>query len=367
LRVIISGGGTGGHIYPAIAIAQGLKERCGADILYVGGENSPESRLATLNGLAFKGAPCYPLKGGPSEIIKSAALNYRGFRRSRQIIKDFGADLIIGTGGYASAPLLYAGAILKTPILIHEQNAYPGKVNRLLSKRANRVCLSFEAAAKYFPAGSKLVFTGLPVRKSIIEARREEALSQLGLNKERPVFLLTGGSQGAKRINEAIVPAARKLLDEGIQIIHICGKNNYREIKEEYKNNGTLDREGLFLLSYSNNMENILAAADLALARAGASFVAEVLVRGLPAVLVPYPYAAGNHQEKNALAVAEKEAAIIIHDKDLNPQSLCETALPLLRDKAALKKMSAGALSLSRPYALDSIVDEALSLVSRDI
>lgn len=365
MKVIISGGGTGGHIYPALAIAQGLTERAQAEILYLGGKDSLESRLVALNGLNFAPVESAGLIRRFPDILTALAVNLRGIGQAKRIIKEFKPDLVIGTGGFAAAPVVYGASALGIPTLIHEQNAYPGQANRFLSSRVDRVCLSFEAAGKYFPKKARLIFTGLPVRKSIIEADSEYAKNKLGLDPSRPVFLVTGGSQGAKTINEAVIPAVSRLLAEGIQIIHLCGAKNQQGVAGRYEEQGLLDQRGLILLSYSDDMENILAAADLALARAGASFIAEALVRALPTVLVPYPYAAGNHQEENAKALMEQKAAVIIKDCDLNRDRLLETVLPILQDKNILKEMSANSQSLAKPQALDEIIKEALQLASR--
>lgn len=365
LRVVVSGGGTGGHIYPALAIAQGLKEAAGGEILYMGGPHSLESRLAPQAGLEFAAVESRGLKGLSFATLGALLSHWRGMGQAKKILRNFAPHVVIGTGGYASVPTLFAAGRLGIPTLIHEQNAYPGLANRFLSRSADCLCLTFEGAQEHFPPRIKTIVTGLPVRKSILLAEKDQALANLGLSREKPVLLAYGGSQGARSINQALIPALPALLEAGAQIIHICGPSHYEDMQKALQDLGMLDREGLLLLSYSDSMENPLAAADLAIARAGASFIAELTVRGLPAVLVPYPYAAANHQALNARSLQKAGAALMIEDRALNAQSLLKAVLPLLEDRTGLKEMSARALSLAKPQALEDIVSLALELAQK--
>ncbi len=365
LRVVISGGGTGGHIYPALAIAQGLKEAAGADILYMGCPSSMESRLAAQAGLKFAPVEARALRGKSLKTLMALASNWRGAGQAKKLLKAYKPHLIIGTGGYGAAPVLFAGGGLGIPIIIHEQNAYPGLANRFLSRYADLVLLTFADAKEYFPKKTKFALTGLPVRKSIMEADKSQALEKLGLSPLKPVLLAAGGSQGSKSINSAVVGALPGLLEAGLQIILVCGEKNYTQINKDLKDKGILDQNGIVLVSYSDDMEILLAAADLALARAGASFIAELLIRGLPAILIPYPFAAANHQELNAQSLERAGAAILIKDNELSPQTLIKAVLPLIEDRKSLAKMAACSAGLAKPKALEDIISLALELAGR--
>ncbi len=362
-RVVVTGGGTGGHIYPALAIAQGLEEAVGAKITYLGGANSLESRLAAEKGYPFIAIPCRGLAGASLATLRAAWINLKGKRRAKGYLRQLRPDVVIGTGGYAAAPVMLAAAALHIPTLIHEQNAVPGKANKLISRHADRVCLTFDAAKKHFPPQAHTVLTGLPVRPEILTASREEGRQALGLAPDAPVLLVTGGSQGAQAINEAMEGAVAQLLAAGWQVLHITGPKNFAMVEENLRQAGVLDQQGLFLLPYLDRMEYALAAADLVLARAGASFLAEVLCRGLPSVLVPYPYAAGNHQEENARSLEQAGAAIVIENSVLKPQTLLDALLPLMGDPERLLQMSAAACGLAVPEALSRIIETALAIL----
>lgn len=366
LKVVISGGGTGGHIYPALAIARGLAEQEGAEILYLGGRQSLESRLAQEAGFAFREIRSSGLQGNAFRKMKALYANYQGMKEAKRLLAEYRPQLAIGTGGYVGAPVLFAAAKLGIPTMIHEQNAFPGKANRLLGRYVDRICLTFEEARSYFPQPEKCVHTGLPVRQAILAATKEDGLAHFHLDGTRPVFLVTGGSQGAKTLNTALSAAIVELLQAGLQVIWITGPKNYAAIKQEWQKTKNLtkglDPNGLVLIPYLNEMEKALAAADLVLGRAGASFIAEILVRGLPSVLVPYPFAAGNHQELNAASLVANGAALMIQDKDLTPQALLEAVLPLVGDRERLAKMAAAAKGMAAPKALDAILAQAVAL-----
>lgn len=366
LKVVVSGGGTGGHIYPALAIARGLAEQEGAEILYLGGHQSLESRLVREAGFAFREIHSSGLTGNAFSKMKALNINYQGMKEATRLLAEYQPQLAIGTGGYVGAPVLFAAAKLGIPTMIHEQNAFPGKANRLLGRYVDRICLTFEEARGYFPKPEKCVYTGLPVRQAILAATKEDGLAHFHLNGKQPVFLVTGGSQGAKTLNTTLAATILELLQAGLQIIWITGPKNHAAIEQEWQKtqNRTkgLDPNGLVLIPYLNEMEKALAAADLVLGRAGASFIAEILVRGLPSVLVPYPFAVGNHQELNAMSLVTNGAALMIRDKDLTPQTLLEAVLPLVEDRERLAKMSAAARGMAAPKALDAILDQAISL-----
>ena len=363
LTAVITGGGTGGHIYPALAIAKGLKDSYDARILYVGGDNSLESRLAKEAGLEFQPVTAAAVSGRSLKAVGAIFKNIHGIKEAKKILSELEPDIVIGTGGYVEVPVVYAATSMRIPSIIHEQNAYPGLANRFLSRRVDQVCLTYEDASKNFPKSAKLALTGLPVRKEIMEKKREDAYRYFKIDGKKPVFLIVGGSQGAKAINEAVEASWQNLLDQGLELIHITGPKNYDKIKEAAEKAGLGETNGLIIMPYLNEMENALAAADLVLGRAGASFLAEVVCRGIPAVLVPYPFAAANHQYYNAMNLEKAGAAIVIENDILNAQSLQDGVIPLIKDKERLEKMAAASAGMGAPNALANIVGLVIKLV----
>lgn len=360
MRAVISGGGTGGHIYPALAIAEELRSR-GDDILYIGGAASPEEQAAQNYAFAFASVATSPLHRNLLQMPRDLATNFRGMCQAKKIIADFAPAVAIGTGGFVTAPVLTAAQSLHIPTMIHEQNAFPGLANRRLAQKAAAVCLTFEPARKYFPHQNMIHYTGLPVRQRIVEANsdklREEAYSFFAISaaeRSVPTLLVTGGSQGAQSLNEAVCAAYEGLLAAGYRIIHLCGKKNYFTIKQRAP-----QHQRLILLPYLEQMEYGLAVADLALARAGASFLAEAAVLGLPTILVPYPYATNDHQAANARVFSEEDAAVVIHDADLDGKLLLQVVSALFSNPVRMERMQAGARFLAKTTAAADIADVA--------
>ncbi|MCL2677644.1 MAG: undecaprenyldiphospho-muramoylpentapeptide beta-N-acetylglucosaminyltransferase [Clostridiales bacterium] len=363
-RVIVSGGGTGGHIYPAIAIADGLKEAAGAEILYLGGKNSLEERLAAQAGLKFASFEARGLTRRSLKAAADLAVNLRGLRQAKTLIKEWRPDVVVGTGGFVSAPAAYAAVLAKVPVVLHEQNAFPGLANRFLSRYAAAVCLNFAEAGRHFARKERLFITGLPVRKEILTANREEAYVYFGIDEKKegkkPLLLITGGSQGAKSINKAAAAVYDTLLNAPARIIHITGPKGYEEGKAAVEEKGLAQNRDILLFPYLDRMDLALAAADLVLSRAGASFLAELLCRGTPALLSPYPHAAANHQMSNAVALEKNGAALVLEDDRLE-RDLAGMLLPLLRDEERRCRLSAAACGMGNPRALDAIVGIVLS------
>lgn len=360
LKIVVSGGGTGGHIYPALAIAQGLTDAAPVRILYMGGKNSLEERLCREAAFPFYGIEAKGLRRSVA-AVGDLLVNYRGLRQARKELKDFSPDLVIGTGGFVSAPVVHAASQLKIPTMIHEQNAYPGMANRFLAQDAAAVCLTFAAAAEYFRNGA-ILLTGLPVRKTILETSREAARHYFSFDDTKPVLLVCGGSQGARRLNSALQESWRQILAAGWRIIHITGRLNYEDVCRAADTKGLDPASGLILLPYLDKMEYGLAVADLVVGRAGASFLAEVMCKGLPSVLVPYPYAAGDHQLMNARAMEESGAAVLLRDENCNPKTMTDTLLALFADGQKRSDMAQAALKMAKPEALDNLVEIALRI-----
>ncbi|MBE3581054.1 MAG: undecaprenyldiphospho-muramoylpentapeptide beta-N-acetylglucosaminyltransferase [Thermoanaerobacteraceae bacterium] len=370
MRVVITGGGTGGHVYPALAIAQGLKQaEPEAEILYIGTRRGLEADVVPRAGLPLATITVQGLERRRIwRNFWALARLGRGLAEAYLIVRRFRPDVVVGTGGYVCGPVCLVAAVLGIPVVLHEQNAFPGMTNRWLARVAHTVCLTFPEAAKFFPRGAELVTTGLPVRPEILRAQRAEARERLGIGRGDTFILSVGGSQGARSLNRAILPVLQFYRGQpSVRILHVAGRQGYEVLKEEAQNLGIdMDKNGnITITPYLYEMDVALAAADLVVGRAGASFLAEVLVRGLPAVLIPYPYAAGNHQEYNARAVAHKGAAVVIRDHELKSGRLLTTLQSLLAQPSRLKAMAEASLRLGRPDALERIVERILAVAHR--
>lgn len=361
MRAVICGGGTGGHIYPALSIAAHLRAD-GHEILYMGGRNSTEAKLAEKSGFAFFGVDAHGLRRKSLRIFADLYTNMRGRSQARQKLREFAPQIVVGTGGYASAPVISAAQQLHIPTVLHEQNAFPGLANRSLARKSSALCLTFAEAGPYFPASVPQHLTGLPVRQEILNSSREAAWDYFniaGEERKRFTLLITGGSLGAASLNKAAAAVYAPLLHAGIRIIHICGEDKYFELKQKAP-----QHQLLTLTPYLYEMEHALSLADLAVARAGASFLSETACCGLPSILVPYPYAANDHQRYNARAFAAAGASIVIEDSDLNGVDLAKQIVALANDKEKLREMSAAAHTLAHPHSDDEIARIIYSLVS---
>lgn len=364
MKVILSGGGTGGHIYPALAIARGIVERDpSAQILYVGTEKGMESVIVPQAGFDFKTVDITGLDR--SSILKAGKSVLKiplSFWQARTIIRDFKPDLVIGTGGYVSYPVVLAASYANTKTVIHEQNAYPGLTNRSLAKRVNCVMLTFEEAASYFK-GARVKVTGLPVRSEISEVDVDAARQSMGFSQGPFTLVAFGGSRGAMSINRAMLNVIELYAKQDIQIIWITGEQGFEEIKAQLADRVNIASMTckLQLKPYMYNIEQALAISDLAVCRAGASTLCEMEVIGLPAILIPYPYAADNHQEKNARALAEKNAVTVVIDEFLDGDTLYKNIEQLRKNPVLLADMKINMLNEARPDALKSILEVIMS------
>lgn len=356
MRVIMAGGGTGGHIYPALAIARGLLERWPrAKIIFVGTKEGMENTIIPEAGFELRTISAQGLNR--SSLIKAAGSVLKvpvGFWQARGIIKEFKPDIVIGTGGYVSYPVVLAASIMQIKTIIHEQNAYPGLANRALAKRVERVLLTFPGAASYFPAGLTRV-TGLPVRPEIIAASRQEAAAFFELEEDRFTIVAVGGSRGALRINQAIADLIPKLSAESVQLIWITGEQHFEVLSKSLGQPATPNNIRVF--PYLFNIELALAMADLVICRAGAATLSELAVRGVPAILIPYPYAAESHQEKNARYLEKKGAALLIIDEFLDQRTLEARVEELCKNRFRLLRMAQMMKEEGHPQALEKILD----------
>lgn len=345
MRILFAGGGTAGHINPALAVAQYIRDNDqDSEILYVGATGGMEEKLVADSGFNFKGIK---ISGFSRKIsLESFKKNIVTVKRivtssneSRSIIKDFKPDICMGTGGYVSGPILRVASKMGVPIVIHEQNAFPGVTTKMLSKYAKRVMLAMPQAKEYLSQNCNIVNTGNPVRKDILTADKDDSRRLLGLD-ERPVILSFGGSLGAKVINEAVAELIAKEAKHGkYQFIHAYGKYG-RWFPDLLKEKGVdLDNcKNIHISEYLNNMPTCLAAADLCICRAGAISLSEIQVQGKPAILIPSPNVAENHQYHNAMALVKNNAAEIIEEKDLDSGKLVEMVKKLVNNPIKLKE-----------------------------
>ncbi|MBC9783253.1 undecaprenyldiphospho-muramoylpentapeptide beta-N-acetylglucosaminyltransferase [Heliobacterium chlorum] len=361
-KFVLTGGGTGGHIYPALAIARGLQERFpGCSIEYIGGKRGLENTIVPREGFPLKTVHCRGLERGLSlKNLAAIGDTGRGLLEALFFLRRLKPDAVIGTGGFVAFPVVMAATLLGIPTLIHEQNAYPGVTNRILAPRVGSVMLTFPEAQKRLKAND-IIVTGLPVRPNILSARREEGRKFFQIPLEAQVLLVVGGSRGAKRLNEAMAPLARNLAGQDrYQVLHVTGESNYDETRRLYEDAGiALEKCGnIKLLPYLDRMDYALAASDLCVGRAGAAFISEITARGLASILIPYPYAAENHQEANARSLESIGATKVILDREVTSEQLQEMVLHLFSHRQQLEAMAQAARSAGRPEALAHILSE---------
>lgn len=374
MRIIISGGGTGGHIYPAIAIANAIKELVPeAEFLFVGAEDRMEMQKVPQAGYKIIGLPIAGLQRGFSvgNIIKNLSFPFKlmsSLMKARQIVKEFKPDVAVGVGGYASGPMLWAATSVGVPALIQEQNSYAGLTNKLLAKRAKKICVAYEGMAKYFPS-EKLVYTGNPVRKEILSASllKLPGLFEFKLADAYKTILVIGGSLGARTINESIAGGLEKIRQAGYQLIWQTGKLYYTTAKELAapgpRSNGWGDAK---VYEFIGRMDLAYGVADVVISRAGALSITELCTAEKPCILVPSPNVAEDHQTKNAEALANINAAILVKDIDART-TLVDTLLDLLANEEKQKELRTNIATLSKPNAAETIAREVISLTGRNL
>ena len=359
MKAVITGGGTGGHIYPALAIAEELKNR-GWEILYLGSDYRMEAEIVPDAGYNFKSLTVRPLPRSISLKIPSVIFNnIRALLTSFKAIKKFNADIVIGTGGFVAGPAVLAAVLLGKKTLIHEQNAYPGITNKLLARLVDIVCLNFKEAEKFLNVKEKdkIKITGNPVRPSILNVDENLAYQKLGLSEELKTILITGGSLGAGVINKNLIKVYKYALANKIQILHLTGKKNYEEVIKRLENNNINPNNPLLnIIDYLNHMEYALSAADLIISRAGATALAEITSCGLPAILIPFAAAAENHQLFNAETLSQKNAAVIIKESELDENILLNKVKKIIEDPEKINSMSKEAEKLSQKDSLTNII-----------
>ncbi|MBM4764021.1 undecaprenyldiphospho-muramoylpentapeptide beta-N-acetylglucosaminyltransferase [Bacillus sp. B15-48] len=350
MRIVVSGGGTGGHIYPALALIREIvKKDEHAEFLYIGTKKGLESTIVPRENISFKSIHITGFKRKLSfENIKTVYRFFKGVTDSKRILKDFKADVVIGTGGYVCGPVVYAAAKLGIPTIIHEQNSIPGLTNKFLSKYVDRIGVCFEEAKQYFPQ-EKVVMTGNPRASEVIGQDGVKGRRSVGLKLNQPAVLIFGGSRGAKPINEAVLKSLTELGNKPYQVLYVTGEVHYEEVKKEVELNG--NPENVIVKPFIHNMPEVLAGIDLTVARAGATTLAELTSLGIPSILIPSPYVTDNHQEKNALALSNQKAALLLLERDLTGPKLVEHIDSILLDNDQLEKMKSAAKSLGIPDA----------------
>jgi UDP-N-acetylglucosamine--N-acetylmuramyl-(pentapeptide) pyrophosphoryl-undecaprenol N-acetylglucosamine transferase len=353
---MISGGGTGGHIYPAIAIANAWKEKHpNAEILFVGADGKMEMQKVPEAGYKIEGLTVAGLQRSLSLSNLSFPFKLaKSLLKSRKLIQEFQPQAVVGVGGYASGPLLFMAQQKGIPTLIQEQNSYAGLTNKLLAKKAKRICVAYPNMDQFFPKNS-LRLTGNPVRKDIleIEGKKEEAMTFFGLQPNQKVILVLGGSLGARTINQAVNASLIDFAREEYQVIWQCGKIYFKDYQ---KSLNQLELEGVSLFPFIQRMDLAYAAADLVVSRAGALSVSELSLVGKPVIFIPSPNVAEDHQTKNAMAVVENEAAVIIKDAEAKVQ-LAQKVIELINDEDRLKRLSFNIKKLAKPEAAKEIVE----------
>ena len=361
LRVIISGGGTGGHIFPAVSIANAIKViRPDAKILFVGALGRMEMQRVPAAGYEIKGLPICGFDR--KNLLKNFKVLYKIWksqRMAKQIIKDFKPQVAVGVGGYASGPTLNKAAAMGIPCLIQEQNSYAGVTNKLLAKKAAKICVAYEGMERFFPA-EKIILTGNPVRQALLDTTitREDAIKGLGLSPSKKVILLVGGSLGARTINESVLQHLDIVKASDVQFIWQTGKFYSEEIANRLQGE---DIPNLKVTDFITDMGTAYKAADLVISRAGASSISEFCLIGKPVILVPSPNVAEDHQTKNALALANRDAAIYVKDVEA-PATLLELAVKTVNDEKKLKSLSENVLKLALPDSAEIIAKEVINL-----
>lgn len=361
VRVIISGGGTGGHIFPAIAIANALKKlQSDIEILFVGALGKMEMEKVPAAGYKIIGLNVAGLNR--SNMLKNLSFPFKligSLLQSLKIIKNFKPNVVVGVGGFASGPVMYAAGVKGIPTVIQEQNSYAGITNKLLGKRAKKICVAYDNMDRFFPA-DRIIRTGNPVRQDILDlnGKRDAGMKTFNLDPSKQTLLIIGGSLGARSINLAVKAHIQQFVDADIQVVWQTGKLFIEEAKAAIVESKA---DNIFVSDFIYTMDQAYAVADVVISRAGASSISELCIVGKPAVLVPFPFAAEDHQTKNAMALVDHEAGILVPDGQALEKA-CDEALQLLKNKERRDKLSTNIQKLALPNADETIAKEILKL-----
>lgn len=364
IRLIVSGGGTGGHIFPALSIANAVKAKCpNAEILFVGAENRMEMQRVPAAGYRIIGLPVSGFDR--KNLLKNITVLWRlmkSRRKARRIIRDFRPHVAVGVGGYASGPTLKEAGAMGIPTLLQEQNSYAGVTNKLLAKQAACICVAYEGMERFFPK-DKIKLTGNPVRQNLLEATitHDDAVRTFGLDPNKKTVLIVGGSLGARTLNESMLQAWDTLKEANVQIIWQTGKYYYEQITTQLRGR---ELPNVHVCDFISNMDAAYAAADLVISRAGAGSISEFCLLGKAVILVPSPNVSEDHQTKNALALVNKDAALYVKDADATTQ-LIPLALNTVKDTNRLCSLRTNISALAYHNSADVIADEVIALAER--
>ena len=367
LRVVVSGGGTGGHIFPAVSIANAIRElEPGAEILFVGAEGRMEMQRVPQAGYAIKGLP---IRGFFRPLWKPAnvgvALDYlKSKRMAKSILREFRPQVAVGVGGYASSAALGAASSLGIPTLLQEQNSYAGLANKQLAAKAAKICVAYEGMERFFPK-EKIMLTGNPVRQDLLKTTvsREDALASFGLRPDKKTVLIVGGSLGARTMNESMMRSLEQIQQGDVQFIWQTGKYYFDDVEQAMTNRGFSHQAHSGNIEWSAFLDMVAAyrAADLVVSRAGASSISEICLLGKPVILVPSPNVAEDHQTKNAMALVNRQAALYVSDAEA-PEKLIPLTLQTVRDDAKLRRLSENVLKMALPDSATIIAREVIKL-----
>lgn len=368
MKFLISGGGTGGHIFPAVSIANALREvdpKC--EILFVGALGRMEMERVPQAGYEIIGLPVKGFdRSRPWKNIRVVIDLIRSMCQARKIVRNFRPDVGVGVGGYASGAAMKVAAKMGVPILLQEQNGFAGVTNKLLKDDAKKICVAYEGMERFFPK-DKIILTGNPVRQNLTSGTKEEAVryfnEEYGVNftADKKTLLIIGGSLGARTINQSIISHLKELVESGIQVIWQTGKNYFAGCKKALE---ALPHGNIICTDFVSQMPLAYALADLVVSRAGASSISELCLLGKPSILVPSPNVAEDHQTHNAMALVKKDAAVLVKDVDAN-ESLIATAMPLIQDDIRLESLRNNILTLALPDSARLIAEEVMKLAKR--
>lgn len=355
MRLMVSGGGTGGHIYPALALIERLKQlEPETEILYVGTHRGLENKIVPAANIPFKTIRIQGFKRSLSlDNVKTVYLFLKSVHDAKKMIREFKPDVVLGTGGYVSGAVLYAAARLHVPTVIHEQNSVVGVTNKFLSRSVNEIAISFEAARSQFPI-KKVTMTGNPRAQQVANSVSDFKWSELGLDDQKPTMMIFGGSPGAPKINTSVVAAIPEFNKRDYQVVFATGQKRFDQVKQQLQQVSV--GENIIIRPYISNMPEMLPKVAVIVGRAGATSIAEITALGIPSILIPSPYVTANHQVKNAQALVDQQAAEMITEDQLNGQSLVKAADKLMQDEALRTKMAAAAKQMGMVDAADRLI-----------
>lgn len=364
MKALMVGGGTGGHVYPAIAIAQAIQDiDLDSQILFVGSDDGIETRIVPKERFSLVTIPAKRmLRKLTLKSIVAPLYAFRSIFGSLKVIRDFGPDVIIATGGFVSLPVVIAGRMLGVPVLMHEGNVTPGLSTRICKWFASRITIAFESSRRFYRF-RKVFCVGGPVRKEILKAVKGISIQNMGLRQDQKIVLILGGSQGARSINQAVVDSLKDMGELGVQVLHVCGDRDHDWVKAAAGESSDF----YHLIPYMYNVWDGLAAADVVVSRAGATAISEILARSLPAVIVPFPFSSERHQDFNARQLGDAGAAVIVKDNELNRERLISELKKILADKELYSRMQAMCRTLTHPNASIEIVNIIYGMLKMDL